>query len=83
MATVEQISEARKLLESRWDAQGACRSCGYHAALYEHDVLDEQIEDAIDNENGVLELGCFSDDSDGHRGVRVDLKPAAQRPEGA
>lgn len=70
------IDEARRRLEDRWDNQGECRSCGWHAALYEHDVTDSDLEYAIEHNDSVLELGCASVDADEgapHRGVKVFL----------
>lgn len=74
MATPEQIAAARVLLEQRWDAEGSCGSCGWHAALYEHRVDDSMLADALDNTGGVLRLSCQSDDDEEsfrHRGVRI------------
>jgi|GEM_PF-4740041 len=73
MATQQQIDEARKRLEAKFWTEGACASCGWHALLYEHDVTDEDIADALDNEGGVLLLYCQGDDSDGHRGARIRI----------
>ncbi len=70
------IAEARAELERRWDGEGGCNSCGWHAALYEHQVDDEDIAEAICN-GGLLELGCISKDDDDawrHRGVRIQLE---------
>lgn len=75
MATLEQITAAKELLEQRWDAQGECRSCGWHACLYEHYVCDEQIAGAIDHDDGMLYLGCLNEPDEGHRGVTVNLNP--------
>ena len=74
MATPEQIAAARATLEARWDSEGDCGSCGWHAALYEHRVSDVMLAGALDNENGLLRLACQSDDRDDadmHRGVRI------------
>lgn len=71
----EAIAAARAELERRWDAEGACGSCGWHAALYEHDVEDADLADALRN-NGRLELGCRNHeygDPYGHRGVIIIL----------
>lgn len=74
--TDEQIKKARELLEARWSDSGECRSCGWHAALYEHRVTDYDIAEALDDD-GVLRLVCLSDDEDRarHRGVKVNLLP--------
>lgn len=73
MATPEQIAAARVLLEQRWDAEGACDSCGWHAGLYEHRVDDTMLSNALDNEGGLLRLSCQSEDEDAysHRGARI------------
>lgn len=73
--TPEQIARARAELERRWDAEGDCGSCGWHAALYEHDVDDEDLAEAI-QDGGRLELGCRNhefEDPVGHRGVVIVL----------
>lgn len=69
------IAKARAELERRWDEEGACQSCGWHAALYEHRVTDEDLADAIRN-GGLLMLSCLSEDDDPemHRGVRIKLE---------
>lgn len=77
MATPEQIQESRKLLEAQWDSEGECGSCGWHALLYEHDVEDCDIAEALDGD-GILRLGCRSkDDEDrwSHRGVKICIRP--------
>ena len=76
MATKEQIDAARQRLEDRFAEQGACRSCGWHALLWEHSVDDSAIADALDNCGGVLRLYCQNhDDGDpvGHRGARIRI----------
>lgn len=78
MSNQQQIDEARKLLEKLWDEQGYCRSCGWHALLYEYHVMDGDIAEALGlSEDGILKLPCLSDDDGAynHRGVRVDLSP--------
>ena len=73
---VSPIDEARAILEAKWSAEGDCKSCGWHACLYEHWVTDAQIENALINNNGILELGCRSKDDDDrsvHRGIRIDI----------
>ncbi len=77
------IVAARALLESKWDAEGECGSCGWHAALYEHRVDDDDIADALKNNGGVLELLCVNkDDEDpaSHRGVKINISPEAVEP---
>lgn len=76
--TTDRIAEARKILEAKWDAEGECRSCGWHASLFEHDVEDEDIEWALEHDNGILDLPCVSnnyEDSDTHRGVQINILP--------
>ena len=75
------VSRAHLLLEQKWDAEGACTSCGWHAALYEHGVDDDDIADALLN-GGILTLACISKDDetcDSHRGTSINLaaQPAA------
>jgi len=77
MATPEQITEARKTLEAKWGQEGECASCRWHALLYEHDVEDYEIAEALDGD-GILRLGCRSkDDEDrwNHRGVKICIRP--------
>lgn len=72
----ETIAKARAELERRWDGEGECRSCGWHAALYEHRVEDDDLAWAIRN-GGRIELGCRSKDDDEafrHRGVVITLE---------
>lgn len=75
MATKEQIKIARELLEKKWGSEGECRSCGWRAGLYEHEVSNEDLEEAIDND-WILKLCCLSDDDDAeaHRGAMVYLR---------
>lgn len=69
------IEQAKKRLKELWDSQGDCRSCGWHGALYEHDVTDYDIQDALENNKGILELECVSkNDEEGrssHRGISI------------
>lgn len=76
MSTQKAISEARKRLESKWDSEGDCKSCGWHACLYEHNVTDDDIADALDNNNGEIELSCQNYEYGGpvgHRGVKIKI----------
>lgn len=78
MTTATQITEARKLLESKWDQEGECASCGWHALLGEHDVEDYDIAEALDGD-GFLRLGCLSkndEDCGSHRGVKIYIRPS-------
>ena len=73
--TDKAIDSARAELERRWDAEGECKSCGWHAALYEHRVTDDDLAEAMAND-GRLELGCRNHeygDPVGHRGVIIIL----------
>lgn len=78
MATQEQINDARELLKQKWDSEGQCGSCGWHAALYEHDVEDYEIAEALDGD-GEIHLTCQNDDVGeerfNHRGVKIVLRP--------
>lgn len=73
----ERVKAARLVLEQKWDLYGDCNSCGFHACLYEHDVEDSDIRDALINNRGVLELTCkntsLGNDRFDHRGVTIHL----------
>lgn len=72
--TAEEIAAARQRLETKWDAEGDCGSCGWHACLYEHHVSDEDIAHALEFDDGVLHLSCISkddEDSCAHRGIKI------------
>lgn len=72
--TKEEIAAARQRLEQKWDAEGDCGSCGWHACLYEHHVIDEDIENALEFDNGLLRLSCISkndEDACTHRGIKI------------
>lgn len=74
MKTQEDVLRARKILEDKWDDEGECGSCGWHACLYEHGVEDWDIAQALDQGKGTLELTCVSKDADdrySHRGVKI------------
>jgi hypothetical protein len=76
MSERNQTERARDLLVQRWDAEGMCESCNWHAALGEYDITDDDIADAMQGAAGVLCLPCLSadaDDADIHRGVRVRI----------
>lgn len=73
--TQEMINAARKVLEEKWQEEGECQSCGWHAALYEHNVEDWEIMSAISTD-GILELSCLSrdfEDTYDHRGVKIKI----------
>lgn len=64
--------EAAEVVRRKWDAQGHCDSCGWHAAIYEVEPItidDSELKD------GVVWFPCRSKDVDGsdHRGVRIRL----------
>lgn len=69
------VKQAKLILESKWDSEGACDSCGYHACLYEYHLNDLDIWEALYYEDGLLHLPCYSDDedSDSHRGVNIKI----------
>lgn len=72
--TKEEVAAARQRLEQKWDAEGDCGSCGWHACLYEHYVSDEDIENALECDDGWLFLDCISKDADepgSHRGIKI------------
>jgi hypothetical protein len=72
------VREARARLEQKWDSEGSCGSCGWHALLAEHYVDDVDIAEALTIGNGWLELSCISKDDearDDHRGVRIYIGP--------
>jgi hypothetical protein len=74
MATQEQIDSARERLESEFARNGECKSCGWHAALYEHGVSDASIEWALDHNDGELRISCigpYSDEGPMHRGTTI------------
>lgn len=71
------MSELERFIDyvrSRWGAEGACNSCGWHGLVSEHWEID--LPDAEDIANGYITLCCVSkdhDDADLHRGVRIYL----------
>lgn len=74
--TQEEIDAARQILADKWSDEGECQSCGWHAALYEHDVEDWEIVYALQENNGLLELCCISRDYENthdHRGVKIKI----------
>lgn len=76
MADSNQIKESRRVLEQKWDAEGGCPSCGWHALLSEHDVEDDDISQALDGD-GRLYLYCQSkddEDSFSHRKIVINIK---------
>jgi hypothetical protein len=70
--SAEDVAKARSRLIEQWDELGACRSCGWHALLSEHDVSDSDIADALKG-GGILKLSCLSKDQDGsdHKGISI------------
>ena len=74
----DDVAKAHLLLEQKWGAEGDCASCGWHAALGEHDVDDDDIIHALQN-GGILTLACLSKDDDtrdSHRGISINLAAA-------
>lgn len=72
----KEIERYREKLEKLWDDKGYCRSCGWHACLYEHNVEDWEIQDAIEKNDGILELSCVSKnafDPSSHRVIKIYL----------
>lgn len=71
----DNIDTLRLRLARRWDAEGACRSCGWHALLSEYDTGDADLDEALRMRGGLLWLPCLSKNEDGsdHRGVSIDL----------
>lgn len=72
------IDEAIELVRRKWDSEGECRSCGWHAALYEYGPLEAVIK--IDHERQCVALPCLGEERWGHRGVRIpfDVTPEPQ-----
>lgn len=73
--TDEQVAKAFVELERRWDGEGQCESCGWHAALYEHRVTYDDVAEAL-RHGGRLHLGCRNHehgDPHDHRGVVITL----------
>ena len=71
----KKIEQARLILESKWDSEGCCPSCGWHGCLYEHRVDDYDIKEALSND-GILELSCISKDDEysyHHRKIKIDI----------
>lgn len=65
----DKINLAKKRLNERWLHNGACNTCNYHGLLSEYDIDDYDIESAIDDYKGYLELPCLNDNY--HRGVKI------------
>lgn len=64
------VENAIELVTRKWDANGDCQSCGWHACLYEYGHLPGVM--TIDQEMRRVELPCLNPESDGgHRGVRI------------
>jgi len=70
---MSRIEKAKEVLEAKWSDQGACGSCGWHSSLFECYIDDSDIEWAVDENNGVIELGCCRKDGEGdnHRGTKI------------
>lgn len=73
----EEISNGWQVLRKKWGQEGACRSCGWHAFLSEHEVEDIDIKEAVESD-GILYLECLSKDDEehrhSHRGIKINLR---------
>lgn len=68
------IDQAIKRLEERWSDQGDCGSCGWHGGLNsDYSIDDWELEWALENNEGYLELPCVShnENNHNHRGVKI------------
>ena len=72
--TAKLVAFLRSAILGRW-SDGACRSCGWHAGLYEYE--DAELVDGLDPDGTVVELPCLGDAEDraSHRGVRIVMVP--------
>ena len=73
--TREELIQAVK---AQWCDNGVCRSCGWHALPYEHDVDSLDLSDIQTDElgNQYVDFGCVGEWDDGtHRGVRIYVRP--------
>ena len=69
------LEEAKAKLAAKWDGEGQCSSCGWHATIGEHEIDDEDILSAINTNRGVLKLSCVNKNGyEGCRGIKIDLK---------
>ena len=73
----EEISNGWQVLRKKWDSEGQCLSCGWHALLSEHEVEDVDIKEAVESD-GILYLECLSKDDEehrhSHRGIKINLR---------
>ena len=76
MADKEQIQQGWARLRAKWNAEGYCGSCSWHGLIYEHEVNDNDIAEALDGD-GWIRLGCVGDYAyeGGHRGVKIFIGP--------
>lgn len=78
------IEEAIELVRRKWDDEGECASCGWHALLSEYDDLEDEIE--INEREHRVELRCLNKDDDDrsdHRGVFIYFdRPASSGGDG-
>lgn len=75
MANLKQIIDAIETLKSKWDNEGSCKSCGWHALLCEHEVDYRDVGEALDAD-GVLRLSCLNKDDENrdlHRGIAIHI----------
>lgn len=66
------IEEARKSFELDFNENGYCHSCSWHSLWSEYSIEDWEIIEAVEKNDGCLELPCLSkdkDEDDRHRGV--------------
>ncbi len=66
------IEEARKSFELDFNENGYCHSCSWHSLWSEYSIDDWEIIEAVEKNDGCLELPCLSkdkDEEDRHRGV--------------
>jgi len=68
-------NKIRTIIKTEWADIGRYDSCGYNDYFSSYDIEDEDIKDAIINENGILHLPCHChvEDSDKHRGININI----------
>ena len=85
--TDQMLDEIIERLEARWSDQGMCQSCGWHELLYLHlrdaGIGRWNLQDALENNEGVLKLPCQNQDAGedrfSHRGVRIFIGPEEKK----
>jgi hypothetical protein len=63
---------AREILNEKWPFEGECKSCGWHGELYEYNVSDEALSNALKN-GGILRLPCLNTECNHSRGVSIRI----------